>query len=79
MEESPVDNIMRVIAFIFDLNFNITKKIIKESKYIDKLYERFVFDDELRTAMYNSKIPAMKKRMEILNLDKSILIPNFKN
>ena len=42
-------------------------------------YYRFVFDDELRTAMFNSKVPAMKKRMEILNLDKEILIHDFKN
>lgn len=42
-------------------------------------YYRFVFDDELRTAMYNSKIPAMKKRMESMGLDKTILIPEFKN
>lgn len=32
-------------CYIYDLNFAITKKIIKENNYIDKLYKRFIFND----------------------------------
>lgn len=45
-EESPVDNIMRVIAFIFDVNFKSSFQIIKEENYINKILDRYNFIDE---------------------------------
>ena len=39
---------------VFDLNFESTKQIIKENKYIDKLYERFIFKDEETMKRYNN-------------------------
>lgn len=51
--KTAADLLIGHFNFVFDLNFNITKKIIKESKYIDKLYERFVFDDEETRNRYN--------------------------
>lgn len=41
-------------------------------------YYRFVADDELRTAMYNNKIPQMKTRLTELGVDKNKIIPDFK-
>lgn len=45
-EESAVDNIMRVIAFIFDVNFNSSFQIIKKEDYINKILDRYEFKDE---------------------------------
>ena len=45
-EESPVDNIMRVIAFIFDLNFKESFQIIKRENYINRILDRYNFIDE---------------------------------
>ena len=41
-------------------------------------YYRFVPDDELRTAMYNSKTGQMKARLGEMGADKAALIPEFK-
>ena len=46
VEESPIDNIMRVIAFIFDLNFKESFKIIKQEDYINKILNRYEIKDE---------------------------------
>lgn len=45
-EESPIDNTMRVIAFIFDINFKQSFQIIKEEDYINKILDRYDFIDE---------------------------------
>ena len=44
--EPPIDNIIRVIAFIFDINFKVTFQIIKEKDYINKILNRYNFKDE---------------------------------
>ena len=46
LEESPIDNIMRVIAFIFDVNFKPSFQIIKEEDYINRILDRYNFIDE---------------------------------
>ena len=46
LEESPIDNIMRVIAFIFDVNFKPSFQIIKEEDYINRILNRYNFIDE---------------------------------
>ena len=43
VEESPIDNIMRIIAFIFDLNFKESFLIIKKENYINKILNRYNF------------------------------------
>ena len=45
-EETAIDNIMRVIAFIFDINFKSSFEIIKEENYINKILNRYNFKDE---------------------------------
>ena len=37
---------MRVIAFIFDVNFNTSFQIIKEEDYINKILDRYELKDE---------------------------------
>lgn len=44
--ETPIDNIMRVIAFIFDINFKSSFQILKEEDYINKILNRYNFKDE---------------------------------
>ena len=45
-EETAIDNIMRVIAFIFDMNFKSSFQILKEEDYINKILDRYNFKDE---------------------------------
>ena len=45
-EETPIDNIMRVIAFIFDMNFKASFEILKKEDYINKIINRYNLKDE---------------------------------
>lgn len=45
-EEAPIDNIMRVIAFIFDVNFKASFEIIKNEDYINKIINRYNLKDK---------------------------------
>ena len=46
IEESPIDNIARVIAFIFDMNFKASFQILKDEDYINKIINRYKLKDE---------------------------------
>ena len=46
LDETPIDNVMRVIAFIFDLNFKSSFKVLKEEDYINKCLNRYNLKDE---------------------------------
>ena len=37
---------MKFIAFIFDMNFKISFKILKDEDYINKILNRYNFKDE---------------------------------
>lgn len=50
--------------YVFDLNFNQTKKMIKENEYIDKLYKRFTFKDEETQKRYNKIYKTVKEYVE---------------
>ena len=43
--ESVIDNVIRVIAFIFDMNFKPSFQILKEEDYINKILNRYDFKD----------------------------------
>lgn len=45
-DESEVDNVIKVIAFIFDINFKSTFEILKKEDYITKIFNRYNFKDE---------------------------------
>ena len=46
LKETPIDNVMRVIAFIFDINFESSFKIMKKEDYINKILNRYDMKDE---------------------------------
>ena len=41
-----IDKVMSVLAFIFDINYNPSFKIIKENDYINKIIDRFEFEEK---------------------------------
>ena len=51
--KTPADMLCCHFKYIYDLNFKITKNIISENQYIDKLYNRFTFEDEETMKRYN--------------------------
>lgn len=57
-----LDNIIRTISFVFDLNFDISFRILKENNYINNLIERFEYKNE-----------ETKKRMDEIKL----IVNNF--
>lgn len=49
------DNIVRTIAFVFDLNFKKSFEIVKENNYINRIIDRFNYKNE-KTKMRMEKI-----------------------
>ena len=52
---------LTVLGFVFDINFNISYKILKENDYINKIIDRFEFKDE-------KTIENVKKVRNIVNM-----------
>ena len=52
---TPLDFWVCILAFTFDLNFDVTYKIVKDNKYIDILIDRFYYKDTIT-----------RERMEII-------------
>lgn len=44
--ETEIDNVIKVIAFVFDINFKSSFQILKEEDYINKILNRYDFNDE---------------------------------
>ena len=44
--ENSINEIVSVIAFIFDINFKESFRIIKEANYINKILDRYDIKDE---------------------------------
>ena len=44
--EIPADRVIKLIAFIFDINFKISLEIIKNEDYINKILDRFKIKSE---------------------------------
>ena len=44
--QTKLDSIIAMIAFIFDLNFNYSKKVIYENNYINRILDKFDYKDE---------------------------------
>ena len=51
--QTPVDNVLSVLAFIFDINFKTSFEILKQEDYINKMLNR-----------YNMKNEQSKKELE---------------
>ena len=45
-KEIEIDNLVMVIAFIFDINFKESFQILKQEDYINKTLDRYNFKDE---------------------------------
>lgn len=43
--QTKLDNIISMISFIFDLNFNYSKKVIYENNYVNIILDKFVYKD----------------------------------
>lgn len=43
---SYVDSIIKILGFIFDINFKSSFEILKDEKYVDRIVNRFKFKDE---------------------------------
>ena len=46
IDETEIDDIVKIIAFIFDINFNASFEILKENDYINKILNRYNIKDE---------------------------------
>lgn len=45
-DESKIDDVIKVIAFIFDMNFKSSFQILKKEDYINKILDRYNLKDE---------------------------------
>lgn len=62
--KTGLDLLVCHFKYVFDLNFKETKQIIKEKQYIDKLYERFTFEDEETMQRFNNIYRLAKEVLE---------------
>ena len=62
--KTPVDLLLCHFKYVYDLNFKESKQIIKQNRYIDKLYERFTFKDEKTLKRYNEIYRLTKQCLE---------------
>lgn len=62
--QTSADILVSHFNYVYDLNFEETKKIIKENKYIDKLYERFKFNDKETMKRFNEIYRLAKEQIE---------------
>ena len=46
VKKTPIDDVVSVLAFIFDINYDISLEIIKNNNYIDKVLDRYNIKDE---------------------------------
>ena len=61
--KTSADILVSHFCYVYDLNFPETREIIKENKYIDKLYQRFKFNNK----------STMKRFEEIYKLSKEYI------
>lgn len=62
--ETSADILVSHFAYVYDFNFRKSLSIIKENKYIDKLYKRFIFNDEETMRRYNEIYRVAKNYLE---------------
>lgn len=62
--KSSVDILVSHFAYVFDFNFSPSLNIIKENKYLDKLYKRFIFNDKETMKRYNMIYETAKQYIE---------------
>jgi putative nucleotidyltransferase with HDIG domain len=61
VNQSPVDNVLSLLAFIYDLNFDYSKEYILNAEYIDKILNRFNFTKEETKNKMDELVKAVKE------------------
>lgn len=64
--ETTADKLVSHFAFIYDFNYKYSLQTIKEKGYIDKIYERFTFNDNETEIMYNNIYKKIKEYLQIV-------------
>lgn len=64
--KSSADILVSHFAYVYDLNFRETIQIVKENNYLEKLYQRFTFNDPETMERYNKVYERAKQYMEKL-------------
>lgn len=62
--KTSADILVSHFNYVYDLNFPETRKIIRDNKYIDKLYQRFKFNDAETMKRFNEIYRLSKEYME---------------
>lgn len=62
--KTSADILVSHFAYVYDLNFKETYKIIKENNYYDEIYKRFVFNDKETMEKYNKIYEKVKQYLE---------------
>lgn len=62
--ETSADLLVCHFAYAYDLNFKETYKIIKENKYYDEIYIRFIFNNKETMERYNKIYEKVKQYIE---------------
>ena len=62
--KTSADILVSHFNYVYDLNFPETRKIIRDNKYIDKLYQRFKFNDEEIMKRFNEIYRLSKEYIE---------------
>ena len=62
--KTSADILVSHFNYVYDLNFPETRKIIRDNKYIDKLYQRFKFNDTETMKRFNEIYRLSKEYIE---------------
>jgi putative nucleotidyltransferase with HDIG domain len=61
---TSADILVSHFAYIYDFNFKETLQIIIQNNYLEKLYQRFIFDDKETMEKYNNIYEKAKQYLE---------------
>ena len=62
--KTSADILVSHFAYVYDFNFKETLEVIKQKQYIDKIYKRFIFNDEETMKRYNEIYKTAKQYIE---------------
>ena len=51
--KTPADTVISQFAYVFDINFKYSLKLLYEKKYFEDIYKRITFNDKLTMERYN--------------------------
>lgn len=62
--ETSADILVSHFAYVYDFSFKEALEVIKQNNYLDKLYNRFIFNDEETMKRYNEIYKTAKQYIE---------------